>query len=86
MFTLILRSICVGIASVVITAIAGGFIAAIVAISIGLLRQPPGGGEVGWDLVTMAHNLPAIWILLPLGIFAIGFLLGFRYFSKTRVR
>ncbi|MFZ3199722.1 MAG: hypothetical protein ACLQMT_10890 [Candidatus Acidiferrales bacterium] len=86
MSALILRSICVGIASVVITAIAGGFIAVIVAISIGLLRQSSGGAEVGWDLVTMAHNLPTIWILLPLGVFAIGFLLGFRYFSKTNVR
>ena len=42
----------------------------------------PGEPEVGWDLVIMAHQVP-FWVwLIPLAFFAIGFLIGFRYFSK----
>jgi hypothetical protein len=47
---------------------------------------PPGGGEVGWDLVTMAHNTSPEFLLLPLFIFAIGFALGFRHFSRPSHR
>jgi hypothetical protein len=74
-------------AAIVVAAVGGIFIGMAIAISIVLLKpspqEPP---EVGWDLVTTWHNLPAIWILVPLAVFVIGFLLGFRYFSKTEVR
>ena len=42
-----------------------------------------GEGEVGWDVITLFHSVgrgvTAGWFLAA---FAIGFLLGFRYFSK----
>ncbi len=42
-----------------------------------------GGGEVGWDLVSLYHNTPSSWLLLPLLVFAVGFFIGFRHFSKS---
>jgi len=42
----------------------------------------PGEPEVGWDLVVMAHQVPLwVWLIL-LAFFAVGFLIGFWYFSK----
>lgn len=42
-----------------------------------------GGSEVGWDLVTLAHQPPRTWFIVPVVAFAIGFGLGFRSFSKS---
>lgn len=86
MFVVIIRSICAGVAAV--------FLACGLCIFVGLPiasyflsgSAPPGPGDgmdVGWDLVTMAHNSPASAVLIPLLIFAIGFFLGFRYFSRS---
>lgn len=84
MFTVVLRSLCVGIAALA----AAAFIGLPVAFYF-LSRTTPapeGGGEVGWDLISLTHNLPATSILVPLVIFAVGFLFGFRYFSKSLAR
>jgi len=81
----ILRSIYCGIASVVVAM--GLVIFAAVAFGTywAVKNAPPTsqGGEVGWDLVTLAHNTPTIGMLLPLLAFPIGFYLGFRYFSRS---
>jgi hypothetical protein len=84
MFTVILRSTCVGIASVIaalaISILVGSLIAA---------HSMPGNSgdtEVGWDLLTIEHTLPIAWILLPMAAFAIGFCFGFRHFSRSLVR
>jgi hypothetical protein len=42
----------------------------------------PGDGEVGWDVITMFHNFGPQALLVPSTICSIGFLFGFRYFSK----
>lgn len=83
MGTILLRSACVGIASAVVATVAGVMI---FGISAAILHpSPPGsvevGWEVGWDLVAMADNYPALW-LLPLPGFGIGSLLAYRYFSN----
>lgn len=84
MFTVVLRSVCVGIAALVAAALLGIFIGLPVAFYfLSRTAAPEGGGEVGWDLVSLTHNLPANSILVPLVIFAVGFLFGFRYFSKS---
>jgi len=80
MRNIILRSVCTGVASVVV----GTFLVGFVALSLAAMSAPsqPGEPEVGWDLVIMAHQVP-FWVwLIPLAFFAIGFLIGFRYFSK----
>lgn len=41
------------------------------------------GVEVGWDLVTMVHNLSLRQLLIPSVLFAAGFVLGFKYFSRS---
>ncbi|HXZ12616.1 MAG TPA: hypothetical protein VEG64_09505 [Candidatus Sulfotelmatobacter sp.] len=84
MSVVILRSVCVGVATMVlgfpVVVIFGLFIATQY-----LTRNEPSvnGGEIGWDLVTLAHNYPAASILLPLALFMVGFLLGYRVFSRS---
>jgi hypothetical protein len=90
MFKLILRSTCVGIASIVLAAFASVFVGIAFAI-VDSWRNPhqPGEPEVGWDLITMAHNNPAVAKLIPavaVAAFVIGFLIGFRYFSMAARR
>jgi hypothetical protein len=87
MLTVILRSTCVGIATVV----AATFLSFFVVLPITLYffsknAAPEGGGEIGWDVVSLAHNTAPSWLLLPLLVFAIGFFFGFRYFSKSLAR
>jgi hypothetical protein len=80
----IFRSICVGIASVVAALCLVMFAEIVFALYWAMKNAPSGGGgEVGWDLVTLAHNSPPIALLLPLLAFPIGFYLGFRHFSKS---
>jgi hypothetical protein len=83
-----LRSLCTGIAAVIASAFLGLFIGLPVAAYFlsKKLPPPPGGVEVGWDLVTLAHNTSPDFLLLPLFIFAIGFALGFRHFSRPSSR
>jgi uncharacterized membrane protein len=84
MFTVLLRSACCGVAGAVLSVPAY-----IVAIFVYVSRHTPplppemaGKGEVGWDVLTMVHNGPVAFSVWLLAAFAIGFLLGFRYFSK----
>jgi hypothetical protein len=85
MFIVLLRSACVGIAVFVGATVLGVFVGIPTTIYFHSKNtpRPPGGGEVGWDLVSMIHNVGPGWRLLPLLIFVAGFLFGFRYFSKT---
>jgi len=86
MLTIILRSVCCGIAAAVI-AVPGYIVASIWYVA----RRTPavpapaeaGGFEVGWDLMTMSHNATvgmSVWLLVA---FAIGFLWGYWYFSRA---
>jgi hypothetical protein len=79
---LILRATCVGIAAVAIAAFLAGFIA----LSLAAMNTPSQSGEfeVGWDLVPERSQLPLWAWLVPLGVFAIGFIIGYRYFSKRQ--
>lgn len=83
-FILVLQSFCAGIAMMVVTVFLSAFIAIGVAIHSLPKPQGNGGGEVGWDLVTLVHNLPWHWLLLPGVAFAVGFACGLRYFSRAR--
>jgi hypothetical protein len=76
----VLRSFCVGIA----TLVAALFVGPVLFFLYLIIQSPPspGGGSVGWDVGTMVHNLGPLALLAPLTIFSIGFLFGFRYFSK----
>jgi nucleoside permease NupC len=85
--TVILRSVCVGVAFVV-TAI---FLSIFVGLPIASIFLPKdeaaqGGVSVGWDLVSIAHNSSATTIIVTLIVFAAGFLFGYRHFSKSMVR
>jgi hypothetical protein len=90
MFKVILRSTCVGIASIVLAAFASFFIAiAFAIVDLWRIPQQPSEPEVGWDLITAWHGNPAVAKLIPVvavAAFAIGFLIGFRHFSKSLSR
>lgn len=86
MLTVILRSACVGIATVVAATFLSFFVVLLTLYFLSKNAAPEGGGEVGWDLVSMAHNTSPSWLLLPLLVFAIGFFFGFGYFSKSLAR
>jgi len=63
MRTVVLRSVCCGIAAAVVSA--PGYIFAMIWYATlnmpAIPRDPTGtGGEVGWDLITMAHNAPVV--------------------------
>jgi hypothetical protein len=84
MTPLVLRSVSVGIASVALAAFIGGFIA----LSL-LFMNPsaqPGGDEAGSGMMLIVHYHLVPIIVIPLVIFAIGFLAGYRYFSKRQAR
>jgi len=83
MFTLILRSFCVGLAFLVGAVCAGGFAFAFWASRNGPLARQGSQQEVGWDLVAMYQHGPMMIKLLPLGFFLVGFLVGYRYFSRA---
>jgi hypothetical protein len=86
-FALILRSACVGVATMVAALFVCGFIALVIAMhstSKALAADGKAGAEVGWDLVTLVRNFPLRWLLLPAVTFAAGFLFGFWYFSRQR--
>jgi hypothetical protein len=85
--TVILRSICVGIASLVAVAVVCLSVGIATAFRGASINVPSGGRGtevgVGVDLVTLVRNASPTAILLPLLAFAIGFYLSFRYFSKS---
>jgi len=83
MFTLIMRSFCVGLTFLVGALYASGFAFAFWASR----SEPPAQQgpqlEIGWDLVTTYQHAPMMIKLLPLGFFLVGFLVGYRYFSRA---
>ena len=85
MFTVVLRSIRVGIAFVIAAIAIGVLVGLLLAIYFLWRNGSEGGGEIGWDLVAMYHNSPMSAKLVPLAIFAVGFLVGFRCFSRSMV-
>jgi hypothetical protein len=84
MRVVVLRSFCCGVAVAVVSA-PGDIAAMIWWVSRNMPPVPGvhvGEGEVGWDLMSLVRNGPlamGAWLLIA---FAIGFLLGLRYFSK----
>jgi hypothetical protein len=50
-------------------------------VSPGFVRQ--GGGEVGWDLITIFHNSPWLWYVLG-AIFVFATASMYLYFSRRR--
>jgi hypothetical protein len=90
MFKVVLRSVCVGFGALGIAAFLGVFVALPVTLYFLTKRVvPTGGGEVGWDLVSMAHNSPDIVKLIALAallVFATGTYFGFRHFSESPAR
>jgi hypothetical protein len=85
MIVVILRSTLFGIASVAAAIVFAAPIGVIVAMAY-QRTQGFGIGEVGWDLVTFAHNYPTLSVLLPVVVFTIGFSLGYRHFSRLLAR
>jgi hypothetical protein len=89
MFAVILRSVCVGFGALAIAAFLGVFV--VLPVTLYFLTKhlaPSGDGEVGWDLVSMAHNQPGAAVLLAFAavlVFAVGSYVGFRHFSESRV-
>jgi hypothetical protein len=83
----IIQSTCVGLASVV----AGSFLIGFVGLSLEAMRTPAnslatGQQQVGWDLLVLLRQAP-LWVwLVPIGLFAIGFAIGYAYFSKRQKR
>jgi hypothetical protein len=87
MFIAILRSVCAGIASVVLAAALTMFVGVPLAMLFQAGNSPPGQEpEVGWDLITMWHGYPLSTKLVPALVFVVGFLIGFRYFSRAARR
>jgi len=74
----ILRSVLVGIASVVVAEFA--YVLALFV----LLAAESGlqNGEAGWDLESLIY-LPFALPIVPLLVFALGFALGFRHFHRS---
>lgn len=87
MLAVIVRSMCVGIATTVAVCYIATFGWLAIALhSVAKHAPAEGGGEIGWDLVSLSHNAPPAVLLFPVLVFAIGFLIGFRYFSKSLPR
>jgi hypothetical protein len=83
--TVLLRSVCCGIAAAVVSV--PGYFVAMILWALWITPHVPvsekGNGEVGWDLLTMFDNLrPGVGLAWLLAAFAIGFFVGFRYFSE----
>jgi hypothetical protein len=87
MFKVVLRSMCVGFGALVLAALFGLFLVVPVAFYfISKPVAPAGDGEMGWDLVSMAHNQPGtvkLSALAALLVFAAGSYFGFRHFSES---
>ncbi|HUJ30487.1 MAG TPA: hypothetical protein VLY23_04355 [Candidatus Acidoferrum sp.] len=82
MLTAVLRSICAGIAGVVLAFVVWVFGLLILAVLILRRAGPTDGGVVGIDLVTLVHNSPVSSKALALVAFVVGFALGYRYFAR----
>ena len=87
MNTAILRSVCVGVALAAGATVLAAFVGIAVSIYWIADNSPPTppGVEVGYDLVTMVRNWGISWttvFVFAVVVFSIGFLVGFRYFSR----
>jgi hypothetical protein len=78
---------CVGFGALVLAALFGLFVVMPVTFYFISKRVAAAAeGEVGWDLVSMAHNQPGALkfiALVTLLIFATGSYFGFRHFSES---
>jgi hypothetical protein len=92
MFKIVLRSMCVGFGTLLLAGVFGLFVvvpATFYFISKRMAPAAAGEGEVGWDLVSMAHAQPGtvkLIALVALLVFAAGSYFGFRYLSEPPVR
>jgi hypothetical protein len=89
MFKTVLRSVGVGFGALALATLFALFVVMPVTfyfISKSVAPAGAGEGEVGWDLVSIAHNQPGTVKLLALAallIFAAGSYFGFRHFSAS---
>jgi hypothetical protein len=87
MAKVVLRSVCVGFSALALAAPFGPFVVMPVAFYfISNPVVPAGDGEVGWDLVSVAHNQPGAVKLIAVAallVFAAGSYFGFRHFSES---
>jgi hypothetical protein len=89
-FKVIFRSVCVGFGALALAALFG--LVVVLPVTFYFISKPvgpAGGGEVGWDLVSMAHNQSGAAKLVALAavlVFAGGSYFGFRHFSEPPVR
>jgi hypothetical protein len=89
MFKVILRSVCVGFGALASATLFALFV--VMPVTFYLISKPvapagAGEGEVGWDLISIAHNQPGTVKLIALAallIFAGGYYFGFRHFSES---
>jgi uncharacterized protein YneF (UPF0154 family) len=87
MLSLILKSICAGIATLVAAVFLGVFVALpLTTMALANINGSHGSAEFGWDITSLAHSYQAIIILSLLIVFAVGFLFGYRYFSRSLVK
>jgi len=83
-FSVILRSFCVGIASIVGAAGVAIFVALPIKAYLVSRNSDAGDGfgvGVSWNLADLAHSRPVVFGALL--VFVIGFSLGFRHFSRS---
>jgi hypothetical protein len=89
MFKVVLRSMCVGFGALGLATLFALFV--VMPVTFYFISKPiaptgAGEREVGWDLVSLAHNQPGIVRLIALVallVFAAGSYFGFRHFSES---
>jgi hypothetical protein len=87
MARLLLRSLCVGLASLALAGFLGAFIMVSLLVFNSTAASPSGDPqEVGWDLLSVARGFAPWSYIVPLMIFVIGARAGYTYFSKRQAR
>jgi hypothetical protein len=89
MFKVVLRSVCVGFGALALATVFALFV--VMPVTFYFISKPvapagAGEGEVGWDVVSLAHNQPGtvkLIALVALLVFAAGAYFGFRHFSES---
>jgi hypothetical protein len=83
MVKIILRSMAAGIAGIVLALTVAMFVGVPLALLFQARTTSPGQEpEVGWDLIAMSSQYPVATKVIPAAVFVIGFLIGWRYFSR----